>query len=112
MRHKYGKMNYQDLQSCSKPNELNYVCQETVPIITYLPNEDCEATLIHPSTVSFPTKVCEQGLLKLESTYWIPLHMSNEWLFITPKPEIFTVLCGSMKYQLTVQNRGKLYLPP
>jgi len=24
----------------------------------------------------------------------------------------FTVLCESMKFQLTLQNRGKLYLPP
>jgi hypothetical protein len=26
--------------------------------------------------------------------------MSNEWLFIAPSDEIFTVLCGSVKYQL------------
>ena len=112
MRHKYGKLNHEELQACLKPNELNYVCQETVPILTYIPNEDCEATLIHPSTVSLPSKVCEQGLLKLESTYWIPLQRSNEWLFITPNNEVFTVSCGSNKFQFTLQNRGKLYLPP
>jgi hypothetical protein len=112
MRHKYGKLNHQELQACFAPNELNHVCQETVPILTYIPSEDCEATLIHPSTVSFPNKVCEQRLFKLESTYWVPLHMSNEWLFIAPNDEIFTVLCSSVKYQLTIQGRGKLYLPP
>ena len=83
----------------------------THPYILYIPNEDCEATLVHPSTVSFPSKVREQGLLKLESAYWVPLHMSNEWLFITSNNEIFTVLCGSVKFQLNLQNRGKLYLP-
>jgi hypothetical protein len=57
MRHKYGKLNNSELQSCFKPNELNYVFQETVPIHTYIPNEDCEATLRHPSTVSLPAKV-------------------------------------------------------
>jgi hypothetical protein len=112
MRHKYGKLNNLDLQTCFRPNELNCVCQETVPIYTYVPNEDCEATLIHPSTMSLPTKVCEQNLLKLESTYWIPLHMSNEWLFTSPRDEILTVLCGSNKFHLTLQHRGKLYLPP
>jgi len=65
---------------------------------------------IHP--VSLPSKVCERGLLKLESTYRIPLRRSNEWLFITPNNEVFTVLCGSDKFQFTLQNRGKLYLPP
>ena len=111
MRHKYGKLNHEELQAWLKQNELNHVCQETVPILTHIPNEDCEATLIHPSTVSLPSKVCEQGLLKSEYTCWIPMHMSNEWLFNTPN-EVFTVLCGSDKFQFTLQNRGKLYLPP
>jgi len=78
MWHKYGKMNYQELQACLLPNEFNYVCQETLPILTFFPNEDCEVTLIHPSTISFPGHVCVQGLLNLEYTYWIPLHLSNE----------------------------------
>jgi hypothetical protein len=112
MRHKYGKMTYQELQTCLLPNEFNYVCQENVPILTYLPNEGCEATLIHPSTASLPSHLCEQGLLSLEYTYWIPLHLSNEWLYVAPKSEVFTVLCGHKKFQLTLQNRGKLHLPP
>jgi hypothetical protein len=111
-RHKYGTLSTQDLQSCFRPNELNYVCQESVPIHTYIPTEDCEATLIQPSTVSFPSKPCEQSVMNLESTFWIPLHMSNDWLFITPKDGIFTVLCNSGKFHFTQQHRGKLYLPP
>jgi len=51
-------------------------------------------------------------LLNLEHTYWIPLHLCNEWLCVAAKTEMFTVLCGSVKSQLTLQNRGKLYLPP
>ena len=51
-------------------------------------------------------------MLTLEQTYWIPLHLSNEWLFTAPTRELFTVLCGTEKYQLTLQKRGKLYLPP
>jgi hypothetical protein len=27
----------------------------------------------------------EQSVISLENTYWIPLHMSNELLFISPK---------------------------
>jgi hypothetical protein len=51
-------------------------------------------------------------MLTLDETYWIPLHFSNEWLFTAPTRELFTVLCGTDKFQLTIQNRGKLYLPP
>ena len=112
MRHKYGKMSYPELQTSLMPNELSYVCKENIPIVTYVPNDDCESTFIHPFTISIPHKVCEQRMLTLEQTYWIPLHLSNEWLFTAPTRELFTVLCGTEKYQLTLQKRGKLYLLP
>ena len=67
MRHKYGKMAYQELQACFTPNALSYVCKENVPILTYIPNEDCESTLIHPSTVSIPNNVCEQRFDKFRT---------------------------------------------
>jgi len=112
MRHKYGKMSYPELQTCLMPNELNYVCKENIPIVTHVPNDDCDSTLIHLSTISIPHKVCEQRMLTLEQTYWIPLHLSNEWLFTAPTRELFTVLCETEKFHLNLQKRGKLYLPP
>jgi len=77
MRHKYGKMSYPELSTCLMPNELSYACKENIPIVTYVPNDDCESTLIHPSTISIPHKVSEQRMLTLEQTYWIPLQLSN-----------------------------------
>jgi len=68
MRHKYGKMSYPELSTCLMPNELSYACKENIPIVTYVPNDDCESTLIHPSTISIPHKVCEQRMLTLEQT--------------------------------------------
>ena len=112
MRQKYGKLSYSELQTCFRPNELTYVCKEILPIITYVLNEDCEATLIHPSTIAVPNYLCEQKLLSLEFTNWIPLHLSNEWLYVAPRTEIFTVLCSNEKFQLTLQARGLLSLPP
>jgi hypothetical protein len=112
MRHKYGNMSYPELQTFLMPNELSHVCKENILIVTYVPNEDCESAWIHPSTISIPHKVCEQRMLTLELTYWIPLHLRNEWLFTAPTRELFTVLCGTEKFQLTLQKSGKLYLPP
>ena len=106
MRQRYGKMNYPELQACLMPNEITFVCKETLPILTYTPQEDCEATLIHPSTTFFPKELCVQRILTLEHTYWITLHMSNEWLYAAPKDEIFTVLCGNEKSQMKLQGRG------
>jgi hypothetical protein len=112
MRQCFGKMHYLDLQECTQPNEITYVCKETLPILTYNPNEDCESTLIHPSTTSLPKGLCEHRILNLDQTYWIPLHMNNEWLYTSPKEEIFTVLCGNEKFQLKLQGCSKLHLPP
>ena len=64
-------------------------------------------TLLTP----IPGHVCVQGLLNLEYTYWIPLHLINEWLYVALTTEVFTVPCGSMKFQFTLQNLGMLYLP-
>ena len=82
MRQKYGKMSYPELQACLMPNKLSYVCKENILIVTYVPNDDCESTLIHPPTISIPHKICEQRMLTLEHTYWIPLHLSNEWCIL------------------------------
>lgn len=81
LRQRYGKMNYPELEACLTPNEITFVCKETPPILTYTPQKDCEATLIYPSTTSLPKELCEQRVLTLEYTYWIPLHVSNEWLY-------------------------------
>jgi hypothetical protein len=100
MRQRYGKINYPELHVCLTPNEITYVCKETLPILTYTPKEDFEATLIHPSNTFFPKRLCERRILTLDQTYWVPLHMSNEWLYTSPKDEIFTVLCGNEKCEM------------
>jgi hypothetical protein len=109
MRQHYSKMAMNELTSCFQPNHLMYVCKEDVPIYTYVPVVDCEATLLHPSTTKVP-KVCEYRYLKLSTTMWIPLNMSKEWLFVTPHAETFTVLCAQETTTLKLQNKGKITL--
>jgi len=100
-------MIWQNELSATTPNEITFVCKEALPILTYTPQEICGANLIH-SSASFPKGFCEQRILTLEYTYWIPLHMSNEWLYASPKDEIFTVLCTNEKSQMKLKGRGKL----
>jgi hypothetical protein len=71
-RQRHGKINHPELQACFTPNELTYVCKETLPISAYAPKEDCEATLIHPCTTPLPKGLCEQRILTLEQTYGFP----------------------------------------
>jgi hypothetical protein len=109
LRQHYGKMSANELSGCFHPNEFYYVCKEEIPIYTYVPEGDCEATLLHPSVTKVPS-TCEYRILKLDKTYWIPLHMSNEWIFIAPQTETFTVLCPQKTVSLKLQDTGKLHL--
>ena len=43
-------------------------------------------TLIHPSSTKLPES-CEIRITKIKRTYWIPLHLSNQWLYVAPKLE-------------------------
>jgi hypothetical protein len=69
---------------------------------------ECEVTLLHPSTTKIPSN-CEHRFFKLSKTFWIPLYMSNQWLFVTPQTETFTVLCSQETTTIKLQKEGKLY---
>jgi hypothetical protein len=109
LRQHYGKMTINELSNCFQPNEITYVCKEEIPIYTYVPEIDCEATLLHPSTTKVPDN-CEYRYFKLSNTFWIPLHVSNQWLFVTPRTETFTVLCPQDTTTLKLQGEGKMTL--
>jgi hypothetical protein len=104
LRQHYGK-----LSGCFHPNEFLYVCKEEIPIYTYIPEVDCEASLLHPSTTKIPSN-CEYRFLKLDKTFWIALYLSNQWLFVTPQDETFMVLCPRETTTLKLLKKGKLTL--
>jgi hypothetical protein len=109
LRQHYGKMTSKELSGCFRLNEVTFVCKEVIPMYTYVPEVDCEATLLHPSTTRVPDS-CEYKFFKLSNTFWIPLHLSNQWLFVNPQPETFTVLCSQGTTTLKLQCEGKLTL--
>lgn len=111
LRQHYGKMSINELTGCFQINEIMFVCKGEIPIYTYTPGLDCEATLLHPSTVKTPD-TCEYNFFKLKKTFWIPLYKSNQWLFVAPEMETFTVLCPQGTSTLKLKGEGKLTLKP
>jgi hypothetical protein len=85
-----------------------HVCKEEIPIYTYVPEADCEATLLHPSTLKVPDS-CDYRFFKLSNTFWVPLHVSNQW-FVAPQSETFTALCPHKTTTLKLNDEGKLTL--
>jgi hypothetical protein len=110
MRGQFGKMNFEELRTCHMVNELTHVCQDKM-LSNYIPGEDCEASLLHPSSQLIPSEVCEIKMISLCHTYWIPLQQSNQWLYIAPTDEKVTVLCDdNIPIYVHATNRGKLLL--
>jgi hypothetical protein len=56
MRRQFGKMNLEELRACHTVNELTHVCQDKILLTNYVPGEDCEASLLHPSSQFIPKK--------------------------------------------------------
>jgi hypothetical protein len=111
LKKQYGKISANELTRCFQPNALQSICKADIPIFSYLPNDDCEMTLIHPSSTQIP-KSCDVRVTKLERTYWIPLHMCNQWLYVAPKPEKLSALCNENVRQIDLRGRGRLTLQP
>jgi hypothetical protein len=88
-----------------------YMYVEKRSAYTHVPEQDCESTLLHPSTTTIP-KNCEYRFFKLRKTFWIPLFTSNQWLFVTPETETFTVLCPQETTTVKLEKEGKLTLKP
>jgi hypothetical protein len=99
-------MTTKELTGCFQPNEVLYVCREEIPIYTYIPELDCEAI---PQLLKFQVTV-NTDFFKLSETCWISLHMSNQWLFVTPQTETFTIFYPQETTILTLQKDGKLTL--
>lgn len=112
LHQRFAKMTRYQVERCYQLNEMKFVCKEAFPITSYKPGEDCEATLLHPSTTETPSS-CSQRMIEIRSTLWIKL-FGNEWLHVTPKPEIFTILCGESQSpkSLTLEGRGRLQMQP
>jgi hypothetical protein len=91
LKRQYGKLSSNELTRCFHPNFMQKICKEDMRILTYIPGNDCESTLLHPSLQNIPL-IFEVRVLKLTKTYWIPLSFSNQWLFVTQKPEKLSVM--------------------
>jgi hypothetical protein len=113
MRRQFGKMNLEELQTCHRVNELTHVCQDKILLSRYIPGEDCEASLLHPSSQIIPRGLCEIKMVALRHTYWIPLQQNSQWLYTAPTDEKVTILCDdNVPIYFYVTNRGKLLLKP
>jgi hypothetical protein len=109
LKKQYGKLSANEVTKCFQPNPLQKVCKEDVPIMTYIPGNDCESTLLHPSSQNIPP-TCEVRVMKITKAYWIPLSFSNQWLFVTPQPEKLSVICDDTTEQVEIKGKGKLTL--
>ena len=106
---RFAKMTRYQVERCFELNEMRYVCKEEFPILTYKNGDDCEATLLHPSTTEVPNS-CTHRMIEIKDTLWIKL-LGNEWLHVSPREEVFTILCNKAE-SITLKGRGRIQMKP
>ncbi|KAJ4430359.1 hypothetical protein ANN_22575 [Periplaneta americana] len=85
-RQAYAKLTEKNVEDCLHIDDTRMICKQDFPVINFQAGEDCEASLLHPSTAAIPTS-CKQRVLELRNTLWLKLH-GNEWLHVSPQPEV------------------------
>ena len=111
LSHKYGKTNYLEVQACLIPYEFDYVCQETLLILTYIPNVDCETTLIHlwghPHNSSTPISLSATHRSNAPAVWLQPLFRDSKTaLFGAPTSGTHSTSHAYPMYQLTHGRAG------
>lgn len=72
---------------------------------------DYEAALLHPSTKD-TLRACTYRVIEVKDTLLIKLH-GNEWLYVSPRTEIFTYLCSDKPAESTkLKDRGLIRMKP
>ena len=80
-------------------------------MLDYISDVGCEMTLMHPSSSKLPQS-CETRITKIKKTYWIPLHLSNQWLYVAPKSERLSTIYDDKVKLSDIKERSKLKLQP
>lgn len=103
LHQRFAKMTRYQVEKCYQLNEMKFICKESFPITSYKAGEDCEATLLHPSTTETPS-TCSHRMIEIRDTLWVKLY-ANEWLHVTRDPSSqFYVAQVSPLYAICLRN--------
>lgn len=109
-RQAYAKLTEKNVEDCLHIDDTRMICKQDFPVINFQAGEDCEASLLHPSTAAIPTS-CKQRVLELRNTLWLKLH-GNEWLHVSPQPEVVSFLCtgNHTPQSVVLSGQGRIRL--
>ncbi|XP_049807185.1 uncharacterized protein LOC126249565 [Schistocerca nitens] len=89
-KRQYAKLSADDLK-CKELSKNRRLCRQSFALLSTFAHEECEAKLLQP--VREIPEDCVRKIVALNQSLWTHLN-SNEWLYVAPKEEGLTVLCG------------------
>ncbi|XP_046997922.1 uncharacterized protein LOC124613273 [Schistocerca americana] len=89
-KRQYAKLSADDLK-CKELSKNKSLCRQSFALLSTFDHEECEAKLLQP--VREIPEDCVRKILALNQSLLTHLN-SNEWLYVAPKEEGLTVLCG------------------
>jgi hypothetical protein len=102
----FTRLGVDEINDCKTVSNVHRMCKQSQPVqLTHL-DEECEALMIEPIR-SIPDS-CSQRIIELNHTLWTQLD-NNEWLYVTPKSDVLTVLCLKLEpTDIKLLGTGKL----
>ena len=104
----FTRLRTDELHNCKTISSRHRVCRQTQPVqLTHL-DEEREAQMLQ--CVRTIPSTCSQKITELNQTIWTQVN-NNGWLFVTPKPDVLSVLCSRHEpSDVTLIGTGKLKL--
>lgn len=101
----YAKISQEQL-SCKELSKNRRICKQSFVLLSTFDHEECEAKLLQP--IREIPEDCVKIVVALNQSIWTHLD-SNEWLYVVPKEEGLTVLCGKDSHKdLVIKGIGKI----
>jgi hypothetical protein len=104
----YVRLGVNEFKDCILIMARHKVCKQNGPLqLTHL-HEECEVEMLQ-SLRAIPSS-CPQRIAEINQTAWTRLD-GNEWLYVAPRPDTFTILCPKQEpTDIVIEGTGRLGL--
>lgn len=104
-KRQYAKLSSEQLK-CKELTKNRRLCRQSFALLSTFDHEECEAKLLQP--IREIPEDCVRRIVALNQSIWTHLN-NNEWLYVVPKEEGLTILCGKeAPKDLLMRGVGKI----
>lgn len=102
----YVLIDKEDLAGCKKESETERLCKQTFPLMYTHTSQECVVSLLNSNEIP---QSCVKKIIRVNELIMLPIDRRNEWIYVAPRTEKITVMCGKEEpTDTTIQGVGTL----